>query len=525
MVLIKRYYLIKCFWLIKCFQLIKRYQQFFTIILSLLIIAFSIVPVIAHEDDAPIAGNTPVTPITAASPSINTGSPTYIWYLVDAIWIVVVGLWIFSLSRNKRSATQQKLMGRILSEGAILLLIAIVGCWSYSHFTPLNKPVLVINSTRAVTGDVIRLSKESQLLFGIKTIPIETKLITDRFTVNGVIKIKPESQATITAPLTGQLSLKRALSVGTFVKEGEVLANIGQVLSVADQIALGSYKLDQSVRRSQIEDEAEHSRQRLTAANIELERVRKLYMAEAVPLKQLQEAEQKVVFANTEVANAARNLKDLNEKSQEPARNYALKSPLTGIITAVNAINGEQVEAGKMVIAMANISTVWLAAQVLESSLSRVMTAEQIEYRVMALGDQFHAQRLVNKQLADRQSTGKQSFIVGSNVDRSSHILPVYFEIPNENNLMRDGMAAEVLIESGGERPLLTVPQSAVVDELGQPIVFVYHGGETFERRVVKVGKAGRDKQGNNEITIEAGLEAGERVVIDGTYQLRTLKN
>lgn len=506
--------------------LIKRYHRFFSIILALLIAAFNTVSVMAHEGDEPIAGNvpTPAIPAIPAQPSINTAYPTYIWYLVGAIWITVVGLWIFSLSYNKRSSIQHRLIGRMLIEGAILLLIAIVGFWSYVHFIPLSKPVLVSNSIRAVTGDTIRLSKESQLLFGIKTVPVATKLVSDRFTVNGVIKVKPESQATITAPLTGQLSLKRALSVGTFVKEGEVLANIGQVLSVADQIALGSYKLDQSVRRSQIEDEAEHSRQRLAAANLELERVRKLYLAEAVSLKQLQEAEQKVVFANTEVANAARNLKDLNEKSQEPARNYALKSPLTGIITAINAINGEQVEAGKTVITMANISTVWLAAQVLESSLSRVMAAEQIEYRVMALGNQFHTQRLVNKQLADKQSMGKQSFTVGSNVDSSSHILPVYFEIPNENNLMRDGMAAEVLIESGGERPLLTVPQSAVVDELGQPIVFVYHGGETFERRVVKTGKAGTDKNGNNEVTIETGLEAGERVVVDGTYQLRTLK-
>ena len=64
---------------------------------------------------------------------------------------------------------------------------------------------------------------------------------------------------------------------------------------------------------------------------------------------------------------------------------------------------------------------------------------------------------------------------------------------------------------------VLAVPKSAVVREQGETFVFVFDGGETFERRQVALGAEGADFY-----EIVSGLKEGERVVIEGVYQLRT---
>jgi multidrug efflux pump subunit AcrA (membrane-fusion protein) len=63
----------------------------------------------------------------------------------------------------------------------------------------------------------------------------------------------------------------------------------------------------------------------------------------------------------------------------------------------------------------------------------------------------------------------------------------------------------------------VAVPADAVVDDAGQPIVFVQTGGESFERRPVKVG----GPREGGLVHILAGLEAGERIVIRGAHLVR----
>lgn len=60
------------------------------------------------------------------------------------------------------------------------------------------------------------------------------------------------------------------------------------------------------------------------------------------------------------------------------------------------------------------------------------------------------------------------------------------------------------------------MPRSAIIDDGGQPVVYVQTGGETFARRPVRLGLRGADY-----IAVESGLEAGERVVDRGAYQIR----
>ena len=84
-------------------------------------------------------------------------------------------------------------------------------------------------------------------------------------------------------------------------------------------------------------------------------------------------------------------------------------------------------------------------------------------------------------------------------------------------NRLRDGMFVEMTIDTTGDQKVLSVPKKSVVTDQGQSFVFIFDGGETFEKRAVALGTEGADFY-----EIKSGLKEGERVVTDGIYQLRS---
>ena len=78
-------------------------------------------------------------------------------------------------------------------------------------------------------------------------------------------------------------------------------------------------------------------------------------------------------------------------------------------------------------------------------------------------------------------------------------------------------MFVEMTIDTTGDREALAVPKKSVITEQGQTFVFVFDGGETFEKRPVVLGAEGADFY-----EVKTGLKADERVVIEGIYQLRS---
>ena len=101
-------------------------------------------------------------------------------------------------------------------------------------------------------------------------------------------------------------------------------------------------------------------------------------------------------------------------------------------------------------------------------------------------------------------------------MNEQSRTVPVIYEIKNPLNRLKDGMFVQITIDTSGGRQALAVPKQAVVTEQGQTFVFVFDGGERFEKRAVALGAEGADYY-----EVRSGLEEGERIVTEGIYQLR----
>lgn len=183
-----------------------------------------------------------------------------------------------------------------------------------------------------------------------------------------------------------------------------------------------------------------------------------------------------------------------------------LKSPVAGTVVAVGAGAGAAVTDGQTLIHVADLGKLWLEARVPENELGRV---------TQPAGAFF---RLDGEDTARVLEVGKNARLVafGGLVDKDSRTVPAIFEMDNPAGRLRAGMNLRVGLFTGRTEQTLAVPASAIVDDSGQPVVFVQTEGESFERRVVTLGTRDGDW-----VAVRSGLAAGERVVTLGAYQVR----
>jgi membrane fusion protein, heavy metal efflux system len=94
--------------------------------------------------------------------------------------------------------------------------------------------------------------------------------------------------------------------------------------------------------------------------------------------------------------------------------------------------------------------------------------------------------------------------------------VPVVFEFTAADRNLPIGMAVQAQVFAGGARDAVAIPASSVLDEGGMAVVFVQAGGESFERRTVRLGAREGDW-----VEVLDGLTPGSRVVSRGAYLVK----
>jgi Cu(I)/Ag(I) efflux system membrane fusion protein len=193
---------------------------------------------------------------------------------------------------------------------------------------------------------------------------------------------------------------------------------------------------------------------------------------------------------------AAREL-DAIAKSGEPLRALAIRSPIAGHIIQKSAIVGLYVQPGTTLFEVADLSTVWVLADVYEHELSRVRLGQ--------------AARLVLAAYPGQSFTGKVRFL-SPTIDPSTRTLRVRIELPNRELKLRPGLYGDVILELGRSEGLV-VPKEAVVDTGELQYLFVAKAGGRFEPRQVKLGARSEAK-----VQVLSGVEEGETVVTSSNF-------
>jgi cobalt-zinc-cadmium efflux system membrane fusion protein len=178
-----------------------------------------------------------------------------------------------------------------------------------------------------------------------------------------------------------------------------------------------------------------------------------------------------------------------------------VKAPISGVISKYAVANGEIISPDKELFTVVDSSRVWVLADVYEKDLGAVPQRGVCLVRLTAFPKETFE--------------GKVEYISES-LDPESRTAKLRCVLPNQDRRIRLDMFAELEIPTTRRETALTVPNSAIQEIDNEPVVFIQRGPEEFERRNIKIGSKG-DK--NTEVL--DGLKPGEKVVTNGTLQLK----
>ena len=189
---------------------------------------------------------------------------------------------------------------------------------------------------------------------------------------------------------------------------------------------------------------------------------------------------------------------DAIERTGEPKRLITIVAPRGGVVVNRGITVGTAVDPSTPLLTIADLSRVWVFAEVPEASITAVRVGTPARLDFPASGRAPFAARV--------------DFVYPTLTDRT-RTLRVRFTIGNPAGMLRPGLYGSATFESQGT-PVITVPRDAVVDTGREQHVFVAANGR-FEPRPVALGV-----QLSDRVEVRSGLKAGERIVVAGVFLL-----
>lgn len=336
--------------------------------------------------------------------------------------------------------------------------------------------------------------KEQQWTLDFATMRVDAKERRQVVAVPATIEPRVGGSAEVRAPGAGRIAAGGGRASGTSVARGSVLAEI-----IVRNDRLG----EAPVLRLEVTE----AQTALRLAQEDLARVERLAAAGAVPQRRLAEARAAHEMAAARLKIAEEQLRHLElsrtgQGAGEAGERLVVRAPLAGVVAESNVTQGATVEEGQLLYRIVALDRVHVVGAVPEQHVARIQGATEAEVEVPGLSAPLKTSRLVS---------------VGRVVDPQRRSVPITFEVTSPPPAIAVGQGVTLRLITAAKTPEVAVPADTVVDDGGQSIVFVQTGGESFERRPVRVG----GPREGGFLHIAEGLEAGERVVTRGAHLVR----
>ena len=193
------------------------------------------------------------------------------------------------------------------------------------------------------------------------------------------------------------------------------------------------------------------------------------------------------------------------ERTRQVPVTFAWTAPRDGIVLERNAIDGMRVMPGAVLFRIADHSVMWVMVDVAERDLGAVAEGQPVTVRV--------------RSYPDRTFPGKVA-LVYPHLNAATRTVRVRIELPNSDFLLRPDMYAEAEIDTGSGKPVLAVPDNAVIDSGDRQLVIIDKGEGRFEPRPVKIGR-----RGAGYAEIREGVSDDEQVVTSANFLIDAESN
>lgn len=331
--------------------------------------------------------------------------------------------------------------------------------------------------------NLIKLSPEELKRSGVRVEAVEATELIGQLTLTATVQSNQDALAHVSPRVPGRIVIVYA-KLGDRVKAGQPLAlldslEVGEAHSAWLQAA---------------------SEAKLAAAAFE--RAEKLHSEQVMPTKDWQRARFENEKARAQLAAATDKLRMLgvSPQSDRAVSTFPVSAPIGGTVTEKHAVLGELAKTDESLFTVANLSTLWIEANVAEKDLAAVRVGMPAKVTVAAWPGQPFPGRVA---------------YVGATLDKETRTVLARIEVANPDGRLKPEMFASVTVPTGTATKALALPESAVTMIQGLPTVFVEEG-EGFEARPVELGE-----RAGGKVAVKSGIKAGELVAVEGVYALK----
>lgn len=295
--------------------------------------------------------------------------------------------------------------------------------------------------------------------------------------------------ARVGSPVAGRI-LRLVVFEGQSVRTGAVLATLHS----------------SSLSDTQVELIKAESQQGLASAGVK--RAEQLVAADVIGRAELERRRAEQLQAVTEVASYRTQLRGLGmtdtqirqlETNRKLSADYPIVAPRGGIVLKREITVGQVVQPADPAFTIADLSSVWIVANVPEQDAGSLKQGMQVSVSIPALPSE--------------KITGHLSY-VSPIVDPATRTVAVRMDMANANGLLKPDELASMTFDGKAESKL-TVPNTAVVREDNKDHVFVQLHPGRFILREVTLGEEQNDRR-----VVQSGVTAADTVVLDGAFHL-----
>ena len=382
--------------------------------------------------------------------------------------------------------------------GALAALSALCAC-GRSEAPAASTP----SGPRQQEQSVVTLPPDSPQLKQISVEPVQlADMPTDELVAPARVIPNPNRISRLLPQVQGRVTRVMA-QLGDSVEQGQPLVELD---SPDADAAISTFLQTQAAER-----QAEAT---LAKARADLARATDLYEYKAIAEKDLLSARNDLTQATEalETAHAARDqarrkLELLGLTPKAPRQPVFVRAPFSGKVIEVNVSPGEyraaisfHTDTTAPLMTIADLSTVWVSAEVPEPSVRLIHVGELVSISFVSFPDESFSGKVTR---------------IGDVLDPQTRTLKVLVELPNPQGRLRPEMFGSLRL-LGPKRMVPVVPPGAIVQEYGQSLVFVERKPGQFERRQVspglRVGAA---------VAVLSGVQTGDRVITDGAVLLK----
>lgn len=193
------------------------------------------------------------------------------------------------------------------------------------------------------------------------------------------------------------------------------------------------------------------------------------------------------------------------EKSRTVPITIDWSAPRDGIVLERNAIEGMRAQPGDVLFRVADTSLVWAMIDVAERDLGALAVGQPVAVK---------ARSFLNREFAGKIN------VIYPQVNRETRTARARIELSNPEGALLPDMYVDAEINTGSPEPVLTIPESAVLDTGTKQAIFVDKGQGRFEPREVKLGH-----RGDGYVEVRHGVTEGELIVVSANFLIDAESN